>query len=123
RRPRPSGGDRVFGPPWDHLGRDHAMRRLDRGTSPRGPRSTQLLGYNPIAWMAPDPVLAPGGWEEVRAATEALKAAGIEVILDIVLNHSGEGDALGPTLSFRGLDNATYYSSRPGAPWRYANDT
>ena len=66
-------------------------------------------GYNPIAFMAPDPRLAPGGWPEVRAAVEALHAAGITVILDAVLNHSGESDELGPTLSMRGLDNAGYY--------------
>jgi glycogen debranching enzyme GlgX/4-alpha-glucanotransferase len=80
-------------------------------------------GYNPIAFMAPDPGLAPDGWDEIRAAVVALEAAGIEVILDVVLNHSGEGDALGPTLSLRGLDNATYYRSLPGTPWRYADDT
>jgi glycogen operon protein len=80
-------------------------------------------GYNPIAFLAPDPRLAPGGWDEVRAATAALTAAGIEVIVDVVLNHSGEGDALGPTLSLRGLDNATYYRALPGTPWRYADDT
>jgi glycogen operon protein len=73
--------------------------------------------------MAPDPVLAPGGWAEIRATIAALAEAGIEVILDVVLNHSGEGDAFGPTLSLRGLDNATYYRSLPGAPWRYADDT
>ncbi len=66
-------------------------------------------GYNPIGWMAPDPRLAPGGWDEVRAAVAALAVAGIETILDVVFNHSGEGDELGPTLSLRGLDNATYY--------------
>jgi glycogen debranching enzyme GlgX/4-alpha-glucanotransferase len=66
-------------------------------------------GYNPIAWMAPDPRLAPGGWDEVRGAVAALAEAGIETVLDVVLNHSGEGDAVGPTLSLRGLDNATYY--------------
>jgi glycogen operon protein len=80
-------------------------------------------GYNPVTFMAPDPGLAPGGWEEIRAAVGALAAAGIEVVLDVVLNHSGEGDALGPTLSLRGLDNATYYRALPGTPWRYANDT
>ncbi len=80
-------------------------------------------GYNPVTFMAPDPGLAPGGWDEIRAAVGALAAAGIEVVLDVVLNHSGEGDALGPTLSLRGLDNATYYRALPGMPWRYANDT
>ena len=80
-------------------------------------------GYNPVTFMAPDPGLAPEGWEEIRAAVSALGAAGIEVVLDVVLNHSGEGDDLGPTLSLRGLDNATYYRALPGSPWRYANDT
>jgi glycogen operon protein len=79
-------------------------------------------GYNPVTLMAPDPGLAPGGWDEVRTAVAALAAAGIEVVLDVVLNHTGEGDTLGPTLSLRGLDNATYYRSLPGAPWRYADD-
>lgn len=80
-------------------------------------------GYNPIAFMAPDPGLAPGGWDEIRAAVAALTAAGIEVVLDVVLNHSGEGDARGPTVSLRGLDNATYYRPLAGVPWRYADDT
>jgi glycogen debranching enzyme GlgX len=66
-------------------------------------------GYNPIALLAPDPRLAPGGWPEVRAAVDALHGAGLSVILDVVLNHSGESDELGPTLSMRGLDNAGYY--------------
>ncbi|HKR88138.1 MAG TPA: glycogen debranching protein GlgX, partial [Phenylobacterium sp.] len=76
-------------------------------------------GYNPVAFCAPDPRLAPGGWSEVRAATAALAAAGIEVILDVVFNHSGEGDALGPTLSLRGLDNPGYYWLDPADPARY----
>jgi glycogen debranching enzyme GlgX len=66
-------------------------------------------GYNPIAFLAPDPRLAPGGWAEVRTAVDALHEAGLSVILDVVLNHSGESDELGPTLSMRGLDNAGYY--------------
>jgi len=66
-------------------------------------------GYNPIAFLAPDPRLAPGGWPEIRAAVDALHAAGLSVIMDVVLNHSGESDELGPTLSLRGLDNAGYY--------------
>ena len=80
-------------------------------------------GYNPVTPMAPDPGLAPDGWEEIRAAVAALTEAGIEVILDVVLNHTGEGDALGPTLSLRGLDNATYYRLPADAPWRYVDDT
>jgi glycogen operon protein len=80
-------------------------------------------GYNPIVLGAPDPRLAPGGWAEVRAATDALHAAGMEAILDVVLNHNGESDEFGPTLSFRGLDNATYFRLAPGDAARYVNDT
>jgi pullulanase/glycogen debranching enzyme len=47
----------------------------------------------------------------MRVAVRRLHAAGIEVILDVVYNHTGEGSELGPTLSFRGLDNASYYCS------------
>ena len=84
---------------------------------------TNYWGYNPVALLAPDPRLAPGGWAEVRAATDALAAAGIECVLDVVLNHTGEGDALGPTLSLRGLDNASYYRLWPDDPARYVDDT
>ncbi len=77
-------------------------------------------GYNQVGFLAPDPRLAPGGWPEIRAAVAALAEAGIETILDVVLNHTGEGDVLGPTLSFRGLDNASYYRLQDGA---YVNDT
>ena len=83
---------------------------------------TNYWGYNPIAPMAPDPRLAPGGFAEIREAVARLAEAGIETILDVVLNHSGEGDALGPTLSLRGLDNATYYRLRKDAPARYVDD-
>ncbi|WP_044559665.1 glycogen debranching protein GlgX [Azospirillum sp. B4] len=84
---------------------------------------TNAWGYNPVAFCAPDPRLAPGGWAEVRGAVAALQAAGIEVILDVVLNHSGESDELGPTLSLRGLDNASYYRLRPDDRRFYVNDT
>jgi glycogen operon protein len=80
-------------------------------------------GYNPVALAAPEPRLAPGAWAEVRRTVDALAAAGIETILDVVLNHSGEGDALGPTLSLRGLDNATYYRLHPEDPRRYIDDS
>jgi glycogen debranching enzyme GlgX len=50
---------------------------------------TNYWGYNPVAFLAPDPRLAPGGWAEIRAAVDTLHAAGISVILDVVLNHSG----------------------------------
>lgn len=80
-------------------------------------------GYNPVAFLAPDPRLAPGAWTEISAAVAALQAAGIAVLLDVVLNHTGEGDALGPTLSLRGLDNALYYRLAPDDAARYVNDT
>ncbi len=83
---------------------------------------TNAWGYNPVALMAPDPRLAPGGWAEVRAAVDALAAAGIETLIDVVLNHSGEGDAFGPTVSLRGLDNAAYYRLEPDDPAVYVND-
>jgi glycogen operon protein len=65
---------------------------------------TNAWGYNPVSWFALDPRLAPGGIAELRGAVAALQAAGIGVILDMVYNHDGESDALGPTLSLRGLD-------------------
>jgi glycogen debranching enzyme GlgX/4-alpha-glucanotransferase len=83
---------------------------------------TNYWGYNPIALMAPDPRLAPGGWDEVRASVAALHAAGIEVLIDVVLNHTGEGEEFGPTLCYRGLDNATYYRLQRGEPRHYVND-
>jgi glycogen operon protein len=80
-------------------------------------------GYNPVTFAAPDPRLAPGGFAEVRAAVAALHAAGIVVLVDIVLNHTGEYDETGPTLSLRGLDNASYYRLDPADPSRYRDDT
>jgi glycogen operon protein len=65
-------------------------------------------GYNPVVPMALDPRLAPGGIAELRGTVEALHGAGIGVILDLVLNHTGESDVLGPTLSMRGLDDRYY---------------
>jgi glycogen operon protein len=79
-------------------------------------------GYNPVLYGCPDPRLAPDGFAEVRRATDALHAAGLEVILDVVLNHDGESDEFGPTLSLRGLDNALYFRLDPGDPQRYVND-
>ena len=84
---------------------------------------TNYWGYNTVGWMVPDARLAPGGIGELRACVEALHEAGIEVLLDVVLNHSGESDENGPTLSLRGLDNATYYRLVRGDPARYVNDT
>ena len=82
---------------------------------------TNYWGYNPVAFAAPDLRLASGGWAEIRAAVAALADAGIETLIDVVLNHSGEGDALGPTLSLRGLDNGQYYRLHPDGS--YVDDT
>ncbi|MDP4605827.1 MAG: glycogen debranching protein GlgX [Erythrobacter sp.] len=77
-------------------------------------------GYNPVAMMALDPGLCPGGVAELRATVAALHAAGIGVILDLVFNHSGESDVHGGTLSLRGLDPAAYARSADGT---LINDT
>ena len=82
---------------------------------------TNAWGYNPISYFALDPRLAPGGIADLRAVTEALHRAGIGVILDMVYNHDGESDALGPTLSLRGLDARSYF--RHEGDWRLINDT
>ena len=67
-------------------------------------------GYNTIAFFAPDPRFQPGGAiAEFKTAIKRLHEAGIEVILDVVYNHTGEGNHLGPTLSLRGIDNLSYY--------------
>jgi glycogen operon protein len=92
----------------------------ERHLPPLGLRN--YWGYNPVAFLVPDPALAPGGMAELAACTDALHAAGIEVVLDVVFNHTGESDEHGPTLSLRGLDNATYYRTLPGQGERYAND-
>ncbi|HTV90446.1 MAG TPA: glycogen debranching protein GlgX [Stellaceae bacterium] len=74
---------------------------------------TNYWGYNTIGFFAPDPRLLPGGQiAEFKTAVKRLHDAGIEVILDIVFNHTGEGNRLGPTLSFRGIDNLSYYRLR-----------
>src|SRR6185503_14766053 len=82
----------------------------ERHLPPLGLRNA--WGYNPVAMMALDPGLAPGGIAELRQTVAALRAAGIGVILDLVLNHSGESDIAGPILSMRGLDRR-YYATGP----------
>lgn len=81
-------------------------------------------GYNTLGFLAPDPRLAaatdPGQVvREFKSMVQALHAAGLEVILDVVYNHTAEGDHLGPTLSLRGLDNAGYYRLRHDDRSRY----
>jgi isoamylase len=71
---------------------------------------TNYWGYNTIGFFAPDPRFLPdGAIAEFKSAVKRLHEAGIEVILDVVYNHTGEGNHLGPTLSFRGIDNLSYY--------------
>jgi glycogen operon protein len=85
-------------------------------------------GYNSVAFSAPDARFgaaggAAGGVREFQMMVRALHRAGIEVILDVVYNHTGEADELGPTLSLRGLGNAAYYKLDPHDPRRYADFT
>lgn len=85
-------------------------------------------GYAPIAWLAPEPRYWSGRHgtspaSEFRDTVAALHAAGFEVVLDVVFNHTAEGDETGPTLSLRGLANARYYHLQPDRPDRYRNWT
>nr|BFE28793.1 glycogen debranching protein GlgX [Actinomadura rugatobispora] len=78
---------------------------------------TNYWGYNTLGYLAPHNAYSSSGQLgeqvlEFKAMVRALHAAGIEVILDVVYNHTAEGDHLGPTLSFRGIDNAAYYRLR-----------
>jgi glycogen operon protein len=84
---------------------------------------TNAWGYNPVSFMALDPRVAPGGIVELRETVAALRKAGVGVILDLVFNHTGESDALGPTLSLRGFDNRAYYRDAPDDPGKLVNDT
>ena len=75
-------------------------------------------GYSSIGFFAPDPRYATGNVgqqvHEFKTMVKTLHRAGIEVILDVVYNHTGEGSELGPTFSFRGIDHASYYKLSPG---------
>jgi glycogen operon protein len=92
----------------------------------RGQRN--YWGYSTLGYFAPAGRYSASGrrGEQVRefkAMVRALHAHGIEVILDVVFNHSCEGDERGPTLSLRGIDNATYYRLHPEDPSRYVDYT
>ena len=83
---------------------------------------TNYWGYQPIAWFAPEPrYCRADAAAEFRYLVHTLHEAGIEVICDVVYNHTGEGDERGPTLSLRGLDNPVYYRLREAG--RYVDDT
>ena len=83
-------------------------------------------GYNTIGFFAPDPRYAHEREQTLREFKEmvsALHDGGLEVILDVVYNHTAEGNELGPTLSFKGIDNASYYRLLPDQRRYYINDT
>ena len=81
-------------------------------------------GYNSIGFFAPQQrYLGQGGVESFRSMVRAFHDANLEVILDVVYNHTAEGSELGPMLSFKGIDNASYYRLMPDDPRFYVNDT
>ena len=82
-------------------------------------------GYNSIGFFAPEPRYAStdSAASEFKIMVKKLHSAGIEVIIDVVFNHTGEGDRLGPTLAFRGIDNTVYYRLDPENPRRYVDYT
>ncbi|HTZ59864.1 MAG TPA: glycogen debranching protein GlgX [Acidobacteriaceae bacterium] len=87
---------------------------------------TNYWGYNSIGFFAPDKRYAKDKKYALREFKEMVSRfhdAGIEVILDVVYNHTAEGNELGPTLSFKGIDNASYYRLLPDKPRYYINDT
>ncbi len=101
----------------------HAYDRnlVDRGLS-------NYWGYNTIAFFAPDLRYSMAGTpegsvREFKTMVRNLHSAGLEVILDVVYNHTAEGNHLGPTISFRGIDNASYYRLNPENPRYYMDYT
>lgn len=81
-------------------------------------------GYNSIAYFAPEPrYSASGHINEFKHLVKTLHAAGIEVIMDVVYNHTAEGNHMGPSLCFRGIDNAAYYRLVAGNPRYYMDYT
>ena len=87
---------------------------------------TNYWGYNSIGFFAPDPRYAsnkPNALREFKEMVACIHEAGLEVVLDVVYNHTAEGNERGPTLSFKGIDNSTYYSLIPDQKRYYVNDT
>lgn len=89
---------------------------------------TNYWGYNTLGFFAPEPRYgsskSPGEVvNEFKSMVKALHEAGIEVLLDVVYNHTGEGNQMGPTLSFRGIDNAAYYRLSAEDPRYYVDYT
>jgi isoamylase len=93
-----------------------------------GKKNLNYWGYNSIAFNSPKASFASSGpadgqADEFRDMVKACHAAGVEVILDVVFNHTGEGDATGRTYSFRGLDNSLYYMLAPDGSYRNFSGT
>jgi len=87
---------------------------------------TNYWGYNTIGFFAPDPRYAANRADSLREFKQMvanIHDAGLEVILDVVYNHTAEGNEKGPTLSFKGIDNASYYRLLPDQKRFYINDT
>ena len=84
---------------------------------------TNAWGYNSVNFLALDPRLAPGGFGDLVQTVAALHDAGIGVLLDVVFNHTGEGDRNGPILCYRGLDNRSWYRHEASDPDKLVNDT
>ena len=87
---------------------------------------TNYWGYNTIGFFAPDPRYAAdvaNSLREFKEMTAKLHGAGLELILDVVYNHTAEGNERGPTLSYKGIDNASYYRLLPNQKRYYINDT
>jgi glycogen operon protein len=94
----------------------------DRHLLARGLRN--YWGYNTIGFFAPDPrYMATPVIDEFKEMVATFHDAGIEVILDVVYNHTAEGNEMGPTFSFKGIDNASYYRLMPDNARYYINDT
>ncbi|HEX5396155.1 MAG TPA: glycogen debranching protein GlgX, partial [Candidatus Limnocylindria bacterium] len=102
--------------PIHHIADEHFLQ--ERGL-------TNYWGYNTVGFFAPDTRFAATDdpVREVKGMVKLLHAAGIEVILDVVYNHTGEGSETGPTVVFRGIDNAAYYRLAPEDPRHYVDYT
>ena len=99
----------------------HDKHLVDRGLR-------NYWGYNSVGYLAPHNEYAASGQRgeqvrEFKAMVKALHAAGLEVILDVVYNHTAEGNHLGPMLSWKGIDNAAYYRLVPGEQRHYLDYT
>lgn len=95
----------------------HDRHLIERGVS-------NYWGYNTIGFLAPHhSYLSSGSLSEFKTFVQIMHNAGIEVILDVVYNHTAEGNQMGPTLSFRGIDNASYYHLVPGNERYYMDFT